>query len=627
MNAESVHSSRSASDLVIVRRTIITLLAVLVGAGLLAVAPIAAPAAVGEGDPTLAISVDAGRTGTPVGVTGHGCYLPDGVTGADGLLLQLIAPDGTAAAGGTLPVQRDGTWDAPFVVPDGVPRGTYSVRGTCIAPMYEDLGVLAGGTFTVTGAGPPVPEREPATPRFPSQIEPYPEYDGQSTCTPAAKPGMLAYRDLVMAAYPGTSSYGISRDCAIGGTSEHKEGRAWDWAVDANSAADRRKVANLVRWLLRTDEYGHRHAMARRLGVMYIIWNRQIFRLYRADEGWTAYTGSSPHTDHVHVSLTRRGGDKRTSFWTLRLPGPGPGPGPEPPPAPNPGLPRGPRAEFDQTEQDVSGHFQFARPGDFDGNGTTDILWYGVGARPEHLSWGRQGRAFTDTGISAPGRLRPLVGDYDGDGRDDILWYRPGAGDDDLWFGRADRTWDVRHVAVTTRYAHALVGDYDADGRADIFWYGPGADADRLWFGRADRRFAGAETSVSGTYRPAVGDFDGDRSDDLLWYAPGAAADFLWFGNRDRTFTSTDRTIDVDLDPIVGDFNANGRDDLFWYAPGAAADKLWWGRADRSFASGAVANVSGTYEPAFAGDFDEDRDDDIFWYRAGTPVDYIWWFR
>ncbi|MET0159022.1 MAG: hypothetical protein ABW279_06025, partial [Acidimicrobiales bacterium] len=203
------------SDLVTVRRILTTLTAVLVGASALAVVPVALPSAQGEGEPTLAISVAEGLTGTSIHVSGTGCYLPDGITGADGVLFQLIAPDGSAAASGTLPVERDGTWDAPFVVPNGVPAGTYGVKGTCIAPMYEDLGVVTAEPFTVTGAGAPVPEREPATPRFPNEIEAYPTYDGQSTCSPAPKPGMIAYRDMVMRAYPASSSYGISRDCSV----------------------------------------------------------------------------------------------------------------------------------------------------------------------------------------------------------------------------------------------------------------------------------------------------------------------------------------------------------------------------------------------------------------------------
>jgi hypothetical protein len=39
---------------------------------------------------------------------------------------------------------------------------------------------------------------------------------------------VLAFRKKVLATYPKTSNAGISRDCSIGGQSEHKEGRAWD---------------------------------------------------------------------------------------------------------------------------------------------------------------------------------------------------------------------------------------------------------------------------------------------------------------------------------------------------------------------------------------------------------------
>ena len=273
--------------------------------------------------PWLELDQREARTGVTLRVTGAGCFLPDGVTGADGVLLQFINPNGTQAAAGTIEVERDGAWDAPFVVPGDLAVGTYSVQGRCIAPMYDDLGVVEGGSFTVTGIGPPAAVTAEATPQSLAQIESYPAYDGQSTCSPSAKPGMVGFRDMVMAAYPGSGSYGISRDCAIGGTSEHKEGRAWDWANNANDPAGRARVDQFIQWLFATDQYGHRHAMARRLGVMYVIWNRQIFRMYRPDEGWTPYTGSSPHTDHAHISLTRAGGAGTTSFWTLGLPGPG----------------------------------------------------------------------------------------------------------------------------------------------------------------------------------------------------------------------------------------------------------------------------------------------------------------
>jgi hypothetical protein len=55
--------------------------------------------------------------------------------------------------------------------------------------------------------------------------------------------------------------------------------------------------------------------MVRRLGVMYIIYNRRIWASYRAEEGWRPYAGTNPHTDHMHFSFSWAGARKQTSYW------------------------------------------------------------------------------------------------------------------------------------------------------------------------------------------------------------------------------------------------------------------------------------------------------------------------
>jgi hypothetical protein len=57
----------------------------------------------------------------------------------------------------------------------------------------------------------------------------------------------------------------------------------------------------------------------RRFGIQELIWNRHIWTSERADEDWRDYNvpaGGSPHTDHIHVGLTRRAGNRNTSAWT-----------------------------------------------------------------------------------------------------------------------------------------------------------------------------------------------------------------------------------------------------------------------------------------------------------------------
>ena len=149
-----------------------------------------------------------------------------------------------------------------------------------------------------------------------SAIEAFSPYQGQTACEPVARPGVVQFRDLVLAAYPGTRDGGITRACTTGGTSEHKEGRAWDWRVSAADPEHVLQVTDLMEWLLAEDEHGNAAAMARRLGVMYVIWDSRIWKSYQAARGWQPYAGASPHTDHVHVSFSWAGALGATSYWT-----------------------------------------------------------------------------------------------------------------------------------------------------------------------------------------------------------------------------------------------------------------------------------------------------------------------
>ncbi|OWY59435.1 hypothetical protein B7486_74580, partial [cyanobacterium TDX16] len=139
----------------------------------------------------------------------------------------------------------------------------------------------------------------------------------QQLCSPSPKPGTVGFRNLVLQAYPMTGDSGIGRDCGQGGRSEHKEGRAWDWSANVHDPEERQAAAEVIGWLLATDEHGNEFAMARRLGVMYLIYNGNIWSAYAADAGWRPYVGRSDHTDHVHISFDEAGGLGQTSFWDV----------------------------------------------------------------------------------------------------------------------------------------------------------------------------------------------------------------------------------------------------------------------------------------------------------------------
>ena len=177
---------------------------------------------------------------------------------------------------------------------------------------------------------PPVPSG------LPSALEPLAAYVPANSCDPTAKPGTTKLARLLTTTYPGTS-YGISRACGAGlPTSEHYDGRALDWMNSVRKPEQAAQATAVISWLKATDGRGNRYANARRLGVMYVIWNNKIWGLYNADQGWRPYSScashpekswdSTCHRDHVHISLTWAGAMGATSYWTKRVAGPDFGP-------------------------------------------------------------------------------------------------------------------------------------------------------------------------------------------------------------------------------------------------------------------------------------------------------------
>ncbi|MGL4743095.1 MAG: peptidoglycan-binding domain-containing protein [Dermatophilaceae bacterium] len=161
---------------------------------------------------------------------------------------------------------------------------------------------------TAGAASVPVPR---PTRALPSALDVAPPYQKGTRCLTEAQPGPVAFAKLLNATY-GNRAYGIVRPCAA----EHGEGRALDWMISAHDPQQRTVADTLTRWLSAPDAQGRPGAMARRFGINYIIWNRQSWRAFAPDRGWTPYTGASPHTDHIHISFTWDGASARTSWWT-----------------------------------------------------------------------------------------------------------------------------------------------------------------------------------------------------------------------------------------------------------------------------------------------------------------------
>jgi hypothetical protein len=188
-----------------------------------------------------------------------------------------------------------------------------------LGPVLAACALLAGGLAPAAQA---VDEEPPP-------IEDYASYDPQSTCAKKPKAGTVALGEYLVATYGGGGG-AVNRGCRSGGTSEHKDGRAIDWMLDARVKADRLLAKQFLADVFATDEDGNTHALARRMGIMYIIWNDHMY------SGWDEFeredylssgcpsknkcSASLRHRNHVHISLSRPGARGVTSWYEGRLP-------------------------------------------------------------------------------------------------------------------------------------------------------------------------------------------------------------------------------------------------------------------------------------------------------------------
>lgn len=195
---------------------------------------------------------------------------------------------------------------------------------TRIAALATGM-VTAGALLTVAApaSGAAIPKRAHS---YGAAIEPMADYVGQVSCDVKARPGTKRLARLLAATYPVATSWNVTRTCD-GSRSEHHDGRAIDWMASVRNKGQRTAAKTFIKWLLASDSSGNRFAMARRLGVMYVIYDNKMWGGWGGQ--WEEYNGCSKtksrslddycHRSHVHISLGWNGAMGRTSFWTGKV--------------------------------------------------------------------------------------------------------------------------------------------------------------------------------------------------------------------------------------------------------------------------------------------------------------------
>jgi hypothetical protein len=405
-------------------------------------------------------------------------------------------------------------------------------------------------------------------------VDAYAERDVPKQCSEGPRPGLLAFKYMIMGQVGG-SDLGVHNCRPIEGKttlSYHAVSRAWDWGMNAKRAADRERVDRVLNWLLRTDERGVPHANARRLGIGEIIWNREIVTLWNNNPApacrtdatgmscFRPYDGVNPHTDHVHFSFSVPGANDTMVWSSTRTISPSwyltdaITPTADPSTA-TPSAPGSASAQVESTLGTIAPFefgfgFAVTLSGDWDGDGRDSLGLYDPRDRRFYL---RNALTAGPTDVATipigPFGAVPFVGDWNGDGVDEFGVYEPTA----RRFSFVDRYGQpMRPPVVFGEFDDLpLIGNWDGtDPDDEIGVYRPAR-------GTVERQLdSGSVITVIGTAGdiPLGGYFDGDGSEDVGVFRPSdhtfylrasTGTEAVAYGNRSST-------------PVVGDWDGDG---------------------------------------------------------------------
>ena len=249
---------------------------------------------------------------------------------------------------------------------------------------------------------------------------------------------------------------------------------------------------------------------------------------------------------------------------------------------------------FDASLTLATDAYRVGLPGDFDGDGDTDIAVQ----RTASGDWdvvlldGRDATVRTNfvnrAGTDAIEYEQAHTGDFNGDGIDDLAvydvavgqWHVALTGADGVTGGLAN--WQA--LGNDRAWVNSRVGDFDGDGRDDIAiqenvfgqWYFMTSNGSRFitqaW---------GDSVNIEIQYSAIEsGDVDGDGRDELLMLNSVTGFWLVGFVNQEDTFETWARwtTEAAWTNVLVGDFDGDGRDDIAAQTgtPGGDRDGVWY---------------------------------------------------
>jgi FG-GAP-like repeat len=219
--------------------------------------------------------------------------------------------------------------------------------------------------------------------------------------------------------------------------------------------------------------------------------------------------------------------------------------------------------------------------GDFNADGVSDLLWHNAGTG-ELSAWllaangtvnGKQALSWK-CGPDCTQDWKPIgVGDFNGDGTSDVLWHNVGTGELSAWLLAANGTVNGKQALswkcgsdCTQDWKPIGVGDLNGDGISDVLWHNAGTGEVSTWLLTANGTVTGKQalswqcnkaSGCSREWKPVgIADFNGDGKNDLLWQNTGSGVLSAWL--------------------LTGNGTVTGKQDLSWQCNKASKCSREW---------------------------------------------------
>jgi hypothetical protein len=197
-------------------------------------------------------------------------------------------------------------------------------------------------------------------------------------------------------------------------------------------------------------------------------------------------------------------------------------------------------------------------------------------------------------------------GDFNGDGTSDLLWFNPWLSQVGYWTmsaiapssdgGGVTRT-GLKTYNVTSGYFVGAVGDFNDDGYADLVFTSANRD---LWLWTNNQHGGWTSTRINNSSYPSqwqligAGDINGDGHDDLLWLDPSECKFGYWTMNGATVTGYYTINIACGYYPIsIGYYTQSNRLSIIWTSP---ANDLYIWDSTGSSTGGSMGNGFNAYD-------------------------------